>query len=145
MTSPAARLRHKEERAMEKRNPLKALVSAAQAVYYIPFSIWGLVHIRSFMWVTGRKEDVWLVKTVCLLLITVGAVVGEAGRKDRITPEIEALGIGSAASLTAIDVYYVAKGRIRWVYLLDAIGNLGLIAGWIASKRVEGSKARSLH
>jgi hypothetical protein len=122
---------------MEDRNPLMKLVSIAQAVYYIPFSIWGLVNIRSFMWVTGKKEDGWLVKTVCLLLITVGAVIGRAGRKDRITPEIAALGIGSSASLATIDVYYVAKGRIRWVYLLDALGNIGLIAGWIAAIRTE--------
>jgi hypothetical protein len=122
---------------MDGETPLIKRVTKAQALYYVPFSIWGLVNIRSFMWVTGKKHDVWLVKTVCLLLITVGAVIGRAGRKDRITPEIAALGIGSAASLATIDVYYVAKGRIRWVYLLDAVGNIGLIAGWIAAIRAE--------
>jgi hypothetical protein len=85
--------------------------------------------------VTGKKTDVWLVKTVCLLLISVGAVTGRAAQKDRVTPEIAQLGITSAASLTAIDIFYVAKGRIRWVYLLDAVGNLLLIGGWIASMR----------
>jgi hypothetical protein len=122
---------------MDGETPLIKRVTKAQALYYVPFSIWGLVNIRSFMWVTGKKHDVWLVKTVCLLLITVGAVIGRAGRKDRITPEIAALGIGSAASLATIDGYYVAKGRIRWVYLLDAVGNIGLIAGWIAAIRAE--------
>jgi hypothetical protein len=117
------------------KNPLRGLVARAQALYYIPFSIWGLVHIRSFQWVTGKKTDVWLVKTVCLLLISVGAVTGRAAQKDRVTPEIAQLGITSAASLTAIDIFYVAKGRIRWVYLLDALGNLLLIGGWIASMR----------
>ena len=117
----------------KEQESLQALVARAQALYYIPFSVWGLLHIRSFMWVTGKKTDTWLVKTVCLLLITIGAVIGRAGQKDRVTPEITALGIGAAASLTAIDVYYVAKGRIRWVYLLDALGNVLLIGGWIAS------------
>jgi hypothetical protein len=120
---------------MEDRNPLMNLVASAQALYYVPFSLWGLLHIRSFMWVTGNKHDVWLVKTVCLLLITIGTVIGRAGQKDRVTPEIAALGVGSAASLTMIDVWYVAKGRISRVYLLDAIGNTGLIAGWIAASR----------
>jgi hypothetical protein len=122
---------------MNDQTPLTRVVTKAQALYYVPFSVWGLVNIRSFMWITGKKEDVWLVKTVCLLLITVGAVIGRAGRKDRVTPEIAALGIGSAASLAAIDVYYVARGRIRWVYLLDALGNLGLIAGWITALRAQ--------
>lgn len=120
---------------MDASNPLIRTVAKGQALYFIPFSLWGLLHIRSFMWVTGKKEDVWLVKTVCLLLITIGAVVGRAGAKDRVTPEIAALGIGASASLTAVDVWYVARGRIRWVYLLDAVGNLGLIAGWVTAIR----------
>lgn len=116
---------------MESKNPIRSLVWRAHALYYIVFSVWGLLHGRSFQWVTGKKKDLWLVKTVCLLLITVGGVIAQAGKNDRLTPEIEALGIGSAASLAAIDIYYVGKGRIRWVYLLDAIGNFFLIAGWV--------------
>jgi hypothetical protein len=126
---------------MHKQTSLLKLVPKAQALYYIPFSVWGLVNIRSFMWVTGKKEDVWLVKTVCLLLISVGAVIGQAGKKERITPEIAGLGISSAASLTAIDLWYAGKGRIRRVYLLDAIGNLGLIAGWIVALKAERQHA----
>lgn len=121
---------------MNATNPLMKAVTTAQAWYFIPFSIWGLLHIRSFMWVTGKKTDVWLVKTVCLLLVTVGAVIGRAGQNGRVTPEIAALGIGSSASLVIIDVWYVSKGRIRWVYLLDAVANGGLIGGWLAAIRV---------
>jgi hypothetical protein len=120
---------------MENRNALLRIIPKAQALYYVPFSVWGLVNIRSFMWVTGKKHDIWLVKTVCLLLISVGSMIGRAGRKDRVTPEIAGLGIASAASLATIDVWYVAKGRIRWVYLLDAVCNLGLIGGWVTAIR----------
>jgi hypothetical protein len=127
---------------MEARNPLLHAVTTTQAWYFVPFSIWGLLHIRSFMWVTGKKTDVWLVKTVCLLLTTVGAVVGRAGRKGRVTPEIAALGIGSSASLAAIDLWYAGRGRIRWVYLIDALANVGLIGGWVAAIRsANGSRA----
>lgn len=126
---------------MDDRNALLRLTARTQALYYIPFSVWGVVNIRSFMWVTGKKQDVWLVKTVCLLLISVGAMIGRAGRKGRITPEIAGLGISSAASLTIIDIWYVAKGRIRWVYLLDAFANLGLIAGWIAATKMPEQRA----
>lgn len=120
---------------MDAPTPLLHAVTKAQSLYFVPFSIWGLLHIRSFMWVTGKKTDTWLVKTVCLLLTTVGAVVGRAGKKNRVTPEIAALGIGSSASLAAIDLWYTRKGRIRWVYLLDAVANIGLIGGWLAAIR----------
>jgi hypothetical protein len=63
---------------MDPSKPLMKAVARVQALYFIPFSLWGLLHIRSFMWVTGKKEDVWLVKTVCLLLIIIGAVLGRA-------------------------------------------------------------------
>jgi hypothetical protein len=128
---------------VEDRNALLRLVSRVQALYFVPFSVWGLLHIRSFMWVTGKKQDVWLVKTVCLLLISVGSMIGQAGRKNRVTPEIAGLGISSSMSLAIIDVWYVAKGRIRWVYLLDAVGNAGLIAGWIAAWRSKGKTLSS--
>ena len=77
-------------------------------------------------------------RTIVRLETTVGGVIGRAGRKNRVTPEIAGLGISSAASLAIIDVWYVARGRIRWVYLLDAVANLGLIAGWIAAIGTRG-------
>jgi hypothetical protein len=112
---------------------LLARMGQAHALYFIPSSIWALVHIPSFEKVTGPKTDRWLVKTVALLLTVVGVVIGRAGMKARITPEIAGLAIGSSAALATIDVVYVSKKRISPVYLLDALGNLILIAGWIAA------------
>ena len=37
---------------------------------------------------------------------------------------------GSAAALAAIDTVYVAKRRISPVYLLDAVAEIALVAGW---------------
>lgn len=126
---------------MKTRNPMMSLVWRAHAAYFILGSLWPILHSKSFQWVTGKKKDVWLVKTVALLLTTVGGVIGQAGAKDRITPEITALGIGSSASLTIIDFWYVAQGRIRKVYLLDALGNILLIGGWIAA--LKGSRGKA--
>jgi hypothetical protein len=112
---------------------LPARMGQAHALYFIPSSLWALVHIPSFEKVTGPKTDRWLVKTVAALLTVTGAVVGQAGRRQRVTPEIAGLAIGSSAALTTIDVVYVSKQRISPVYLLDALGNLILIAGWIAA------------
>jgi hypothetical protein len=48
-----------------------------QAIYYLLTALWGLFHIESFMAVTGPKTDVWLVKTVSVLIIpTVVCLLG---------------------------------------------------------------------
>ena len=93
--------------------------------------IWPLLHIRSFEWVSGPKLDRWLVKTVSVLISVIGGTMGVAARRRRITPEIELLAVGSAIGLAAIDTIYVARRRIRWVYLVDAVAELGLAAAWL--------------
>ncbi len=110
---------------------LARLVAVAQALYYILTGVWSLVSIDTFQKVTGPKTDLWLVKTVGVLVIVIGAVLGLAGGRRQSGPEIPLLGIGSAAALTAIDVVYVAKRRIAPIYLLDAIAEVLLIAGWV--------------
>ena len=42
-----------------------------QTIYYFLTAAWGLLDIESFMLVTGPKTDVWLVKTVSILLLAV--------------------------------------------------------------------------
>ena len=44
------------------------------------------------------------------------------------------IGLGTAAALTAIDVVYASKRRIRAIYLLDAALEIGLIAAWLRSQ-----------
>jgi hypothetical protein len=100
-----------------------------QGVYYLLTGIWSFVGIRSFQLVTGPKTDLWLVKTVGVLVTVIGGVLIFAARRPRLVPEIPLLGIGSALGLTAIDVIYVARGRISPVYLLDALLELFLAAG----------------
>ena len=112
---------------------LLARVPIAHALYFVPTSLVALLSRPLFEAISGRKTDYWLVRTVASLLTVVGAAVGWAGAKDRITPEIAALAVGSSAALTAIDVVYVGKRRISPVYLLDGVGNLLLIAGWAAA------------
>ncbi|SHL25073.1 hypothetical protein SAMN05444407_10372 [Chryseobacterium contaminans] len=40
-----------------------------QLLYYFATSLWPLVHIKSFLIITGDKTDIWLVKTVSILLL----------------------------------------------------------------------------
>jgi hypothetical protein len=107
-----------------------ATLALAQAAYYIPTGLWPIVHPQSFQRVTGPKTDVWLVKTVGALVSVIGGVLGVAGWRRRVTPEVALLGAGSALALAAIDTVYVARGRIAPIYLADAVGELGLAAAW---------------
>jgi hypothetical protein len=105
-------------------------LAIGQGLYYSLTGIWPLVSIETFQMVTGPKADRWLVKTVGTLVATIGAVLLCAGWRRNTTAEIPMLAAGSAASLAAIDVVYTARGRISRVYLLDALAELALIAGW---------------
>ena len=107
------------------------IIAYAQAAYFAVTGIWPLVHVRSFMAVTGPKIDLWLVKTVGVLVTAVGVPIGLSAWNGRITPEVVALAVGSAAALGAVDVVYVLKRVIAKIYLLDAIAEAILILAWI--------------
>ena len=100
----------------------------AQGAYYLTTGLWPLVSMRSFECVTGPKTDKWLVKTVGVLVATIGGSLLVAARKNKPSAEGQLLAVGSAGSLALIDIVYVAKRRIRPVYLLDALGELALLA-----------------
>lgn len=101
-----------------------------QGSYFALTGAWPLIHRRSFEQVTGRKQDFWLVNTVGVLVTVIGGVMVAAGVRERVSPEIQLLGQGSAAGFAVIDSYYVQRGRISPVYLLDAFAEVALLAGW---------------
>ncbi len=107
-------------------------------LYFLVTGLWPLLSIRTFQVVTGRKVDLWLVKTVGVLVGVIGVVLIVAALRSRVTPETMLLAVGSAAGLTGIDVVYVIKGRISPVYLLDAVVELILIIGWILVSVLRG-------
>ncbi|MCZ7572128.1 MAG: hypothetical protein M5U01_26555 [Ardenticatenaceae bacterium] len=96
-----------------------ASVSVGQGIFYLITGLWPLVNIRTFQMVTGAKTDLWLVRTVGVLITVIGAVLTVAGLRRNITPASLLLAAGSAAGLTGIDIVYVARGRIARVYLLE--------------------------
>ena len=101
-----------------------------QAVFYITTGIWPIVSIRSFEAVTGPKVDRWLVKTVGVLVAIIGSALALASRRRAFPPEVVLVAAASAGALATIDTVYVAKRRISPVYLLDAVAEVALAAGW---------------
>jgi hypothetical protein len=105
-------------------------LAASQGAYYLATGVWPLVSLRSFEAVTGPKLEGWLVETVGALVSCVGSTLLLAARRKRVTPELALLGAGSALALAAIETIYVARRRIAPIYLLDAVLEVGLAAGW---------------
>ncbi|MFZ5893903.1 MAG: hypothetical protein ACOY0T_22770 [Myxococcota bacterium] len=104
----------------------------AQAAYFLATGIWPIVHYRSFEAVTGPKVDTWLVKTFGALVTAVGAALAVGALDGRRSKLLATLAIGSAGALAIADVVYAVKGRISRVYLVDALAEVGLIAGLCA-------------
>jgi hypothetical protein len=106
-------------------------VGRFQGSFNLVNGLWPLVHMRSLEAVSGPKTDKWLVRTVSGLLITIGVEQLRAASHPGGGAVAKRLGIGAAATLTAIDLFYVAKGRISKVYLLDAAIELAIIRAWL--------------
>ena len=103
-------------------------VALVQGLYYLATGLWPIFHINSFLLVTGPKTDLWLVKTVGILVAVIGTVLLSASRSRRISDEIILLATGSALGLAIVDVVYARQ--ISSVYLADAAAELGLVALW---------------
>jgi hypothetical protein len=119
---------------MKSERSLVRMAGASGAIY-LAGGLWALSSMRTFEWVFGPKVDKWLVRTVALLLTTVGTAATLAARRRRVTPEIAVVCAGTATSLGLIDVVYASSGRISKRYLLDALVELGMVGGWLAAWR----------
>jgi hypothetical protein len=101
------------------------------AVYFLLTGIWPVVHMRSFLAVTGPKTDLWLVRTVGLMITAVGLCIGVAAWRHQIQLSSLVLAMASSGFLFLVDVIYVSKRVISRIYLLDAAIELILILGWV--------------
>ena len=111
---------------------LERATCLAQGVYFFVTGAWPLVSISTFQAVTGPKTDLWLVKTVGLLILVIAAVLLTAAYLDRTTPETRVAAVGSALVLAAVDVTYSLSGVISPIYLGDAVLEAVFVAGWTA-------------
>jgi hypothetical protein len=102
-----------------------------QGVYTLLTALWGLIDIDSFMAVTGPKTDIWLVKTVSVILVAIGvALFSFLWVQSDPLPAI-LLGLLTSAGLAAIDFYYSGREVISWVYALDGIAEALFTLVWL--------------
>ena len=95
-------------------------------LYYIGTGLWPILHLPSFLAVTGPKRDVWLVQVFGALIASLGF---SAILHRNAGPASAGVGLSAALVLAASDVYFVGRRRIRPTYLLDAVVEVVLAAG----------------
>lgn len=118
---------------MDKKNDYKVPVLAAiQGTYYFITGLWPILHMTSFMAVTGPKFDLWLVETVGVLVLFIGLGLLIAASKNEVSFPLSIIAAGSALGLLCIDIIYVWSGVISTIYLLDAFVELILLIAWVA-------------
>jgi hypothetical protein len=118
-----------------ERSRQRARVLRTQGGYYLASGLWAVVNRRGFEALTGRKTDYWLVRTVGLLAAAIGVSLVAGTRGGRASSETALLGVAAGASFTTIDLVYVARRRIRPVYLGDAAVHAVLAAVALSSSR----------
>jgi hypothetical protein len=111
-----------------------AFAARVQGWYYVVTGVWPILDIDSFQLVTGPKVDLWLVRTVGVLVTIIGATLLLAVRQRRLDAPTVLLAVGSALGLASIDIVYVLVGRIPPVYLLDAGAEIVLAGLWAVGR-----------
>lgn len=101
-----------------------------QGVYLTVSGVWPLIRIDSFQRVTGAKTDLWLVKTVGLLLVAIGVGLILASARQAFDAPIVFVAMASAAALLAIELVYVSRRVISPIYLVDAAIEAAFLIGW---------------
>lgn len=102
-----------------------------QGLYTLLTALWGLTDIDSFMAVTGPKSDVWLVKTVSVILLAIAiTLLSYAFVHGDPLPAI-LLGLLTSAGLAAIDFYYSGRKVISPVYALDGAAEVLFALIWV--------------
>lgn len=115
------------------------LLLKIQGSYFTITALWGLIDIESFMLVTGPKTDIWLVKTVSLLLLVIGLVYLAAAFRREMSLAVLLLATLAPLCLLFIDVFYSITDVIWDVYLLDAGAEFILLVGWLWYLRIRES------
>src|SRR5687768_3239458 len=102
-----------------------------QGIYTLITAVWPLLHIESFVKVTGPKTDIWPVKTVAVLLVAISVCfISNIFIKTNKLPVI-LLALTSCIGLICIDFYYTSNDVISWVYMLDGILQIIFMVAWI--------------
>jgi hypothetical protein len=108
------------------------ILAGIQGSYFLLTGVWPLLHMSSFLAVTGPKTDLWLVETVGTLVAAIGAGLLLSAIRATQGLEIPFIAVVASLGLMAIDVIYVSRGVISKIYLADAVPEILFVAAWIS-------------
>jgi hypothetical protein len=101
-----------------------------QGLYTFLTALWPIVHMESFMEVSGYKTDVWLVKTVSILLLAIAiCMLLSASSRQNIPVVILALIV--AVGMAYVDFYYALNDTIWNIYMADGIIEILFVLSWL--------------
>jgi hypothetical protein len=119
----------------EKHSRKSVGLARTQGWFFVLNGIWPLVHLRSFLAVTGPKTDLWLVKTIGTLIAVAGVGLLAAARHTRLSGDWKLFAGLFSFGLAAIDIIYVSSHTISPIYLVDAGVEFIFVLGWLALAR----------
>ncbi|HEX3773341.1 MAG TPA: hypothetical protein VHV51_02695 [Polyangiaceae bacterium] len=105
-----------------------SFVSGLQGAYFVATGLWPLLHMRSFLSVTGPKTDLWLVRSFGLLVTAVGLALLHAC-VTRAPRSALPFGLSTAAALILAD--FLASHAVSLAYLLDVVPEVFFIGAWL--------------
>lgn len=101
-----------------------------QGVYCLLTGLWPLVHMHSFLWVTGPKTNMWLVKMIGLLAVCIGLALLKGSSEKNNTEAVNLLATLSATAFLLVDFYYSFTGVIAKIYLVDGVLQSAFFLAW---------------
>jgi hypothetical protein len=108
------------------------LLLIVQGFYTFITALWAIVDIDSFMDITGPKTDIWLVKTLSIVLVAVGlTLVSHLKEPDKPVLPAIILGCLTSVGLAIIDFFYSSRNTISFVYATDGIIEVAFFIGWM--------------
>jgi hypothetical protein len=113
------------------RRPPAARVAMLHGGYLLAMGLWPIVGLDTFKKVTGPKPEGWLAKGVGACLANIGAAIGAAGARGKVSRELRILGASTGLTFAVMDFWYAGfRRRIARVYLLNGVAQLGFAALW---------------
>jgi hypothetical protein len=101
-----------------------------QGIYILLTAVWPLIDMESFLKISGPKTDIWLVKTVAVLLIPIAILFISTIFFSSHPLPVLLVGIATSAGLASIELYYTANHTIKWVYAVDGILQICFFLLW---------------
>ena len=102
-----------------------------QGIYTFLTAVWPIVHIESFMEVSGYKTDVWLVKTVSVLLLSISVCMLVATLSKQINIPVGVLALLVATGMAYVDFYYGLNDIIWNIYMADGVIEILFLVSWL--------------